>query len=72
MNKIEHILNIDSSGKVRKKSFSFINDLPDNLTNKLKLYTNYRKLIVKIGTDRNDYDMQFDINKILKCCEQDS
>ena len=50
--KNEHILKIDSSGKGWKKSFSYINDLPDNLTNKCKLYTNYGKLLLEIGTDR--------------------
>ena len=47
------------------KSFSYINDLLDNLTHKFKVYTNDGKLIVEIGTDRDDDDMQFDLNKIV-------
>ena len=42
----------------------YINDLPDNLTHKLKLFANDVKLIVE--TDRDDDDMQCDINRKVK------
>ena len=44
------------------------NCLPDNLTHKFKLYADDRKLIVEPGTDRENDDMQSDINKIVKWC----
>ena len=44
----------------------YINDLPDNLTHKFKLYADDGKLIVELGTDWGDDDMQSDINKIVK------
>ena len=40
----------------------YINDLPDNLTHKFKLYADNRKLIVELGTYREDGDIQSDIN----------
>ena len=46
----------------------YINDLPDNLTHKFKLYADDGKLIIELGTDRDDDDMQSDINKIVKWC----
>ena len=51
------------------KFFSQINHLPDNLTHKFKLFKNDGKLIVNLGTDRDDDDMKFDINKIVKWCK---
>ena len=47
----------------------YINDLPDNLTHKFKLYADYEKLIVELGTDRDDDDMQYDKNRTVKWCE---
>ena len=44
----------------------YINDLPDNLTHKFKLYGYDAKLIPELGTDRYDDDMQSDINMIVK------
>ena len=46
--------------------YMYINDLPDNLTHKFELYANDGKLIVELGTDRGDDDMQSDINRIVK------
>ena len=43
----------------------YINDLPDNLTHKFKLYADDGKLLVELGTDRDNDDMQFDIDKIV-------
>ena len=43
------------------------NDIPDNLTHKFKLNADDGKLIVELGTDLNDDDMQSDINKIVEC-----
>ena len=39
----------------------YINDLPENLTHKFKLYADDRKLIIELGADRDDDDMQCDI-----------
>ena len=36
---------------------------------KFKLNADNEKLIVELGTDRDDDDMQSDINKIVKWCE---
>ena len=47
----------------------YINDLPDNLTHKFKLYADDGKLIEELGTDRGDDDIQSDINSIVKWCE---
>ena len=44
----------------------YINDLPDNLTHEFKLYAHDGELIVELGADRDNDDMQFDINKIVK------
>ena len=43
----------------------YINDLPDNMTHKFKLYG---KLIVELGTDCDDDDRQSDINQIVEFC----
>ena len=43
----------------------FINDLLDNLTHKFKLHADYEKLIVELGTDRDNDDIQSDINRIV-------
>ena len=43
----------------------FINDQPDNMTHKFELYADDGKLKVELGTDRDDDDMQFGINKIV-------
>ena len=40
--------------------------LPDNLTHKFKLYTDDGKLIIELGTDRDDDYIPSDINKIVK------
>ena len=47
----------------------YTNDLPDNSTHKFKLYEDDGKLIVELGTDRDDDDMQHNINMIVKWCE---
>ena len=47
----------------------YINDLPDNLTHKFKLYADDGKLIIELGADRDDDDMQSNINKIVKWCK---
>jgi hypothetical protein len=47
----------------------YINDLPDYLTHRLKLYADDGKLIVELGTDRDNDDMQADINRIIEWCE---
>ena len=47
----------------------FINDLPDNLTHKFKLYADDGKLLVELGTDRDNDDMQTDIDKIVGWCK---
>ena len=43
----------------------YINDFPDNLTHKFKLYADDGKLIEELGTDWDDDDMQSDINKTV-------
>ena len=40
----------------------YINDLPDNLTHKFKLYADDGKLIVQLVADRDNDDMQSDKN----------
>ena len=47
----------------------YINNLPDNLTHKFKLYADDGKLIVELVTDREDDDMQSYVNMIVKWCE---
>ena len=42
-----------------------INGLLDNLTHKFKLYADDEKLVVELGTDRDDDDMQLDINQLI-------
>ena len=46
-----------------------INDLTDHLTHWFKRYADDGKLIVELRADRDDGDMQSDINKIVKWCE---
>ena len=46
-----------------------INDLPDNLTHKFKLYADDGILLVELGTGRDNEDMQTDINKIVEWCK---
>ena len=41
----------------------YINDLPGNLTHKFKIYADDGKLIVELEADRDDDDIQPDINK---------
>ena len=43
----------------------YIKDLPDNLTHKFKFYADDGEL----GTDRDDDDMQSDINRIVRWCK---
>ena len=47
----------------------YINDLPDNLTHKFKLNADDGKLIIELGADRHDDDIQSDIKKIVKWCK---
>ena len=44
----------------------YINDLPDNLTCKFKLKADDGKLMLEIEADRDDDDMQSDLNRIVK------
>ena len=37
-----------------------VHDLPDNLTHKFKLYADDGKLLVELGTDQDNHDMQND------------
>ena len=50
-------------------SILYINDLPDNLTHKFKLYADYGKLKEEFGTDRDTDDVQSDLNKKVRQCE---
>ena len=43
--------------------------LPDNLTHRFKLCADDGKLIVELGTDRDDDGMQSYINRVVKRCE---
>ena len=44
----------------------YINDLPDYLTHRIKLCKDDGKLILELGTLRDNDDMQADINRIIK------
>ena len=44
----------------------FINYLPDNLTHKFKLYADDGKLLVELGTDLENDNMQTNIDKIVE------
>ena len=44
----------------------YINDLPVNLTHKFKFYADDGILIVELGTDQDDDDVQSKINRIVK------
>ena len=47
----------------------YINELQDILTHTLKFYADNGKIIVALWTDRDNDDMQSDINKIINWCE---
>ena len=46
----------------------YINDLPNNLTHKFKLYAEDGKQTIELGTDQDDNDLQSDMNEIVKWC----
>ena len=47
----------------------YINDLPDYLTHRFKLYADDGKLTVELGADRDNDDIQNNINRITVWCE---